>query len=82
MILLTRIEAARNMRRFYAVHVVPNLFGEWAVLKEWGRIGRAGTVRTWTFTGQGEAEQARQRSIGRKLRRGYVMQSTIRHDGD
>jgi predicted DNA-binding WGR domain protein len=75
MIVLTRIDAARNMRRFYAVQLGPTLFGEWALTKEWGRIGHAGTVRTWTFPGQDEAEKAQARSISRKLRRGYVVKS-------
>lgn len=76
MIFLTRIDAARNMRRFYAVNLMPTLFGEWQVMREWGRIGRPGTLRTWTFPGQAEAEKAQARSIGRKLRRGYAMKST------
>jgi predicted DNA-binding WGR domain protein len=75
MIVLTRIDTARNMRRFYTAHVNPTLFGEWALTKEWGRIGRPGTVRTWIFPGQDEAEKAQARSISRKLRRGYMMKS-------
>ena len=33
------------MARFYKIDVQPTLFGEWAAVREWGRIGRAGTVR-------------------------------------
>jgi predicted DNA-binding WGR domain protein len=75
MIVLTRIDAARNMRRFYAVNVVPALFGEWQLVREWGRIGQGGTVRAATFPSQDEAEKAQARSISRKLRRGYVLKS-------
>jgi len=77
MIVLTRTDPARRMRRFYAVDVTPTLFGEWVVMREWGRIGRPGTLRTWTFTGQDEAEQAQQRSISRKLRRGYIRSGDV-----
>jgi len=34
MIVLTRIDAARNMRRFYAVDVTPTLFGEWQLVRD------------------------------------------------
>ncbi|MCP4781752.1 MAG: WGR domain-containing protein [Hyphomicrobium sp.] len=30
------------MARFYAMSVQPNLFGQWSLLREWGRIGSAG----------------------------------------
>jgi predicted DNA-binding WGR domain protein len=71
-IVLTRIDAARNMHRFYAVAVTPTLFGEWQHVREWGRIGQGGTLRTCTYPAQDEAERAQARSISRKLRRGYV----------
>jgi predicted DNA-binding WGR domain protein len=74
-IVLTRIDAARNMRRFYAVNVVPTLFGEWQVMREWGRIGQGGTLRICTYPAQDEAEKAQARSISRKVRRGYAIKS-------
>jgi predicted DNA-binding WGR domain protein len=39
MTFLTRIDPTRNIDRFYVVQVLPTLFGEWAVLREWGRRG-------------------------------------------
>jgi hypothetical protein len=39
---LARIDPARNMRRFYRLDVQPDLFGGFAVMKEWGRIGARG----------------------------------------
>ena len=42
---LTRTDPARNMNRFYVVQVMPNLFGHWTVMREWGRRGSPGTVR-------------------------------------
>jgi hypothetical protein len=44
-VLLTRIDRAQNMARFYKLDVQPTLFGEWALVCEWGRIGQDGTVR-------------------------------------
>lgn len=40
MTILRRIDRARNMARFYALGVEPTLFGEFALVREWGRIGR------------------------------------------
>lgn len=39
---LERIDHARNMARYYRLSVVKTLFGEWAMVREWGRIGRRG----------------------------------------
>ena len=48
---LERREPARNRLRFYAILVTPTLFGAWALVREWGRIGQPGTVReTWLET--------------------------------
>lgn len=71
MIYLTKIEPARNMARFYLLDVQPTLFGEWALVKEWGRIGRAGQSRRVSFTGKGDAEQALARAVEYRRGRGY-----------
>jgi predicted DNA-binding WGR domain protein len=48
---LTRIDPARNMRRFYRLDVQPDLFGGFAVVKEWGRSGARGRmVGEWHMT--------------------------------
>ena len=39
------IDPERNRRRFYAMSVQRDLFGEWELIREWGRIGRAGRLR-------------------------------------
>jgi predicted DNA-binding WGR domain protein len=46
---LERREPARNRLRFYAITVTRTLFGSWAMVREWGRIGRPGTVREMWF---------------------------------
>ncbi len=42
---LRHIDQARNMARFYRLDMQPDLFGGWSFIREWGRIGRGGTVR-------------------------------------
>jgi len=71
MIYLTKIDAARNMARFYVLDVQPTLFGEWALLKEWGRIGRGGQSRRATFGQRDEAESALAREYKKRVGRGY-----------
>jgi len=44
-ITLYRIDAARNMSRFYRLDLQPDLFGAWCLMREWGRIGQPGQVR-------------------------------------
>jgi predicted DNA-binding WGR domain protein len=45
MAFLTRTDPGRNIDRFYVVQVMPDLFGEWIVVREWGRRGSTGTLR-------------------------------------
>jgi len=78
MIFLTRIDVARNMRRFYAVDVTPTLFGEWQLVREWGRIGQGGTLRTCTYPALDAAEKAQARSVSRKVRSGYAIRPRSR----
>ena len=49
---LHRVDPDRNMTRFYSMSVQPNLFGEWALLREWGRIGSAGRLVTSCFASE------------------------------
>ncbi len=41
---LTKTDPARNMARFYSLDIQPTPFGEWALVREWGRIGGAGPL--------------------------------------
>jgi predicted DNA-binding WGR domain protein len=63
MAFLTRIDPTRNINRFYVVQVMPSLFGDWTVLREWGRRGSPGTVRLSSYQRRNEAETAEQRTI-------------------
>ncbi len=68
---LTRIDNHRNMARFYKLDIQPTLFGECSLVREWGRIGRAGTVRIETYQSRGVADLAMVANWARKLKRGY-----------
>jgi predicted DNA-binding WGR domain protein len=48
------------------------VFGEWLLVKEWGRIGQAGTVRAEVHPDAETATEALVRQISAKRRRGYI----------
>jgi predicted DNA-binding WGR domain protein len=77
-IILHRIDPVKNMRRFYWLDVQPDLFGAWCVIREWGRIGRAGQVQTVPFPTAADAHEALAVQQRVKERRGYI-QSISRH---
>ncbi len=71
MIVLTKIDREQNMARFYALDVQPTLFGEFVLVKEWGRIGRGGQKRSAYFASEAEAEEAFNFAFKQRQRRGY-----------
>jgi len=72
---LTRIDPDHNMARYYAMSVQGTLFGEWSLVREWGRIGRGGQVRSTPFPTPAEAEAALHRWRDAKAKRGYAAYS-------
>ena len=68
---LHRIDPDRNMARFYSMSVQPNLFGEWALLREWGRISSAGRLVSSLFASEQEAAGVMAQHLKAKLRKGY-----------
>lgn len=65
------VDLARNKQRFYKMAVQPTLFGEWELMREWGRIGRAGRVRHDVYASAGAALDALAKLAKQKSRRGY-----------
>ncbi|MBY3362992.1 WGR domain-containing protein [Rhizobium laguerreae] len=66
-----RIDASRNMARYYTLAIEPTLFGETAVVRSWGRIGRHGGERTDVFGTEQEAVAHFLDLARRKRRKGY-----------
>jgi predicted DNA-binding WGR domain protein len=69
---LRRVDEAHNMRRFYSLSLQPDLWGGCDLVREWGRIGQAGTVRRDRFPSPAEAQAALEAKQHTKLRKGYV----------
>jgi predicted DNA-binding WGR domain protein len=57
-ITLTRKDATRNLYRFYRLDVQPDLFGDWCLVKGWGRIGCPSQVCFTPFPTVAEAQTA------------------------
>jgi predicted DNA-binding WGR domain protein len=70
-IYLERHDSDKNLHRFYQLHVTPGIFGDWALVREWGRAGSPGTVRKDWFDTEEEALTARQRLYDAKQKKGY-----------
>jgi predicted DNA-binding WGR domain protein len=70
-IYLERHALDRCMARFYAIHIEPTLFGEWAVIYNWGRIDTSGQSMECWVDSWIEAVALRDRKIKAKTNRGY-----------
>jgi predicted DNA-binding WGR domain protein len=69
---LRKIDPTKNMRRFYRLSVEPTLFGDFVLVREWGRIG-AGQGRTkeeW-YASANEVNAALGKAIKHRFARGY-----------
>jgi predicted DNA-binding WGR domain protein len=76
LIVLHKHDPARNQHRFYTLQVAPNLFGAWSLIRIWGRIGTPGQQRASWHDTRESAEQACDRLVQAKQRRGYVTMVT------
>lgn len=70
-IYLERIDRARNMARYYRLSVVETLFGEYAMVREWGRIGGGAQSREHICRSEDEAERLLERHRAQRIGRGY-----------
>ncbi|MBR0554307.1 WGR domain-containing protein [Ciceribacter sp. L1K23] len=66
-----RTDVTRNMARFYALEIVPTLFGETCLTRRWGRIGRRGQSKAHTFETEEAAANLFREIVKRKQARGY-----------
>ena len=69
---LTRIEPDASLHRFYCIEIVPGLFGDWGLMRNWGRVGSSGQLRTDWFGTEAEAKDARFDLHMAKAMRGYA----------
>jgi predicted DNA-binding WGR domain protein len=67
-----KIDPERGQRRWYTVAWGPTLFGDWAVVRSWGRLGTGwARCRSETFDDDDAARAAAEAQVRKRLRRGY-----------
>jgi predicted DNA-binding WGR domain protein len=71
LVVMDRIDPARNMARYYVLSIEPTLFDASSLAREWGRIGRRGRRRIELYRDHNNARIALAAWLARKVRRGY-----------
>jgi len=72
-IYLERHDPDKNLHRFYQMYVTPGIFGDWSLVREWGRRWSPGTVRKDWFDTEEEAITASQKLSELKQKKGYQL---------
>ena len=72
MIYLERHDATLNMARYYRLTVEKNLFGEFSLVRTWGRIGKRSQEKIELHITEQDAQVAMARKVQQKQRKGYV----------
>ena len=75
-LVLERRDPSLNMARFYVLAIEPTLFGDAALVREWGRIGSLGRRRLDLQADAATAVEALEVWLERKARRGYRVQAS------
>lgn len=66
-----RIDRSQNMARYYALSIQRTLFGEVAVVRCWGRIGKRGGEKSEVFASEKDAAVYFLELARRKRAKGY-----------
>jgi predicted DNA-binding WGR domain protein len=76
-VILDRCDPARNMARYYVLSIEPSLFGDTALVRQWGRQGRIGRQRIELFRERAHAVETLEDWFARKIRRGYSPRNSV-----
>ncbi len=72
----TRIDPEQNVRRWYTIYCGPTLFGDWGIVRSWGRIGSNQSQRLiQQFPTADEARAEVESQTQRRLKRGYTIRT-------
>ena len=74
-----RIDAGSNMARFYSLGVHPTLFGDYSLMRCWGRIGTRGQCKEHIFKEEKDADNQLLTFLQAKTKRGYKAPSMVTH---
>ena len=68
---LKAIDRYRNQSRFYAMYVVPDLWGGASLVREFGQIGKPGTLRCQWHQDKTDAHKKMNQIRRQQISRGY-----------
>jgi predicted DNA-binding WGR domain protein len=68
---IEKTDKAKNMARFYALSIEPNLFGEASLTRRWGRLGTKGKIMVHNFEVERDAVTLFLDLVRQKRSRGY-----------
>lgn len=71
-LLLRRIRPEHNERRFYALTITADLFGNLVLMRNWGRIGTGGRLCEEIHCDFSSAVNSLETLVWHKRRRGYM----------
>ena len=77
MLVLERRDPSCNMARFYVLAIEPTLFGDMALVREWGRTGSSGRRRLDLHSDKTSAAKSLDLWLARKTRRGYRIRAAV-----
>ncbi|MCW1411952.1 WGR domain-containing protein [Rhizobium sp. 1AS11] len=69
---IEHIDPSKNMARYYALSIEPNLFGGTSLVRSWGRIGSRGQQKIHVFDSEVKAVDLLLTLLRRKRSRGYL----------
>lgn len=69
---IQRRDCARNVARFSVLAIEPSLYGDAVLVRAWGRIAPLSRQRLDLYASAGEAGEALEAWLARKVRRGYA----------
>jgi predicted DNA-binding WGR domain protein len=68
---IERLDASRNMARYYVLQITMNLFGDICLTRSWGRIGKHGQTKEHVFEREADAIKLFLEILRRKQSKGY-----------
>ncbi len=69
---LTNIDPNQNRYRFYHITIQPGLFGNFCLIRRWGRVGSEGRRLSQSFETINELNKEIQKLLRIKKRKGYM----------
>lgn len=63
----------KDTERYYAIEILPNLFGEWLLVRSYGSVKRSSHRQSKVFEKLDSAKEAFEQLLGVKMKKGYAL---------